>query len=56
LLLHGEPGSRNGGRLARYEMLPNADPQATLDEASLPAPMRHRARRLFGATVALRNQ
>lgn len=56
LLLHGEPGSRTGSQLSRYELLPNADPQASVDEAGLPAIMRHRTRRLFGATVALRNQ
>ncbi len=56
LLLHGEPGSRTGSQLSRYELLPNADPQALVDEAGLPTTMRHRARRLFGTTVALRNQ
>jgi len=55
LLLHGERGSRGGARLSSYELLPGADPDARIDEASLPAPMQHRARRLFTATVALRN-
>lgn len=55
LLLHGERGSRGGNRLSSYELLPGADPGARIDEASLPAPMQHRARRLFTATVALRN-
>lgn len=55
LLLHGERGSRGGSRLSSYELLPGADPGARIDEASLPAPMQHRARRRFTATVALRN-
>lgn len=55
LLLHGERGSRGGSRLSTYELLPGADPAARLDEASLPPAMQHRARRLFAATVALRN-
>jgi len=55
LLLHGERGSRIGSRLSSYDLLPGADPAARLDEASLPPPMQHRARRLFSATVALRN-
>ena len=55
LLLHGEPGSRGGGPPGIYELLPGADPDARIDEASLPEPMRRRARRLFTATVALRN-
>lgn len=55
LLLHGERGSRGGGLPSSYELLPGADPDARIDEASLPEPMRHRARRLFTATVALRN-
>jgi len=55
LLLHGERGSRIGSRLGSYDLLPGADPSARLDEASLPPAMRHRARRLFAATVALRN-
>ncbi|SFG79154.1 type IV pilus assembly protein PilW [Duganella sp. CF458] len=55
LLLHGERGSRSGNRLSSYELLPGADPGARIDEAGLPAPMQHRARRMFTATVALRN-
>lgn len=55
LLLHGEPGSRSGAVLGSYELLPGADPGARLDEASLPPPMQRRARRVFTATVALRN-
>lgn len=55
LLLHGERGSRPGGHLGSYELLPGTDPAASIDEASLPEPMQHRARRLFTATVALRN-
>jgi type IV pilus assembly protein PilW len=55
LLLHGERGSRSGSVLASYALLPGADPAARVDEASLPPPMQHRARRLFAATVALRN-
>lgn len=51
LLLHGERGSRGGSLLSSYELLPGA----RIDEASLPAPMQRRARRLFTATVALRN-
>ncbi|KQZ30438.1 PilW family protein [Duganella sp. Root1480D1] len=56
LLLHGERGSRAGNLLSSYELLPGADPAARIDEASLPLPMQHRARRLFTATVAVRNQ
>jgi len=55
LLLHGERGSRSGNVLASYDMLPGADAGARIDEAHLPPSMRHRARRLFAATVALRN-
>jgi type IV pilus assembly protein PilW len=55
LLLHGEPGSRHAGQLGSYELLPGADPAARVDEAYLPDTMRYRARRLFSATVALRN-
>jgi len=55
LLLHGEPGSRGGRLTGSYELLPGADPGARIDEASLPEPMRRRARRLFTTTVALRN-
>ena len=55
LLLHGEPGSRHAGQPGSYALLPGADPEARIDEAYLPEPMRHRARRLFSATVALRN-
>jgi len=55
LLLHGERGSRIGNRLSGYDLLPGADASAHLDEASLPPGMQHRARRLFAATVALRN-
>jgi len=55
LLLHGEVGSRLGDKLASYALLPDADPAARIDEAALPIPMRHRARRVFSATVALRN-
>ncbi|WP_342119243.1 PilW family protein [Pseudoduganella sp. OTU4001] len=56
LLLHGERGSRPGSQLSRYELLPGADPEARIDEAGLPPAMRHRTRRLFTASVALRNQ
>lgn len=55
LLLHGERGSRIGSRLSSYDLLPGADASAHLDEANLPPAMQHRARRLFAATVALRN-
>ena len=55
LLLHGEPGSRTGRLLDSYDLLGGADPAARLAEASLPLPMQQRARRLFSATVALRN-
>ena len=55
LLLHGERGSRSGGVLASYDMLPGADAGARLDEDRLPPSMRQRARRMFAATVALRN-
>ncbi|KQV46650.1 PilW family protein [Duganella sp. Root198D2] len=55
LLLHGERGSRSGNLLSSYELFPGADPGAHIDEASLPEPMRHLARRLFTASVALRN-
>ncbi|MCE3263964.1 MAG: pilus assembly protein PilW [Pseudoduganella sp.] len=55
LLLHGERGSRPGTLLASYELLPGADPDAVISEANLPAAMRQRTRRLFTATVALRN-
>ncbi|WP_426344633.1 PilW family protein [Pseudoduganella sp. R-32] len=55
LLLHGERGSRAGGRLGSYDLLPGLDPGARIDEAGLPQPMQRRARRLFTATVALRN-
>lgn len=55
LLLHGESGSRSSSQLGSYELLPGGDPQARIDEAQLPQAMRHRARRLFSATVALRN-
>ena len=51
LLLHGERGSRTGYALGGYELLPGV----RIDEASLPEPMQRRARRLFTATVALRN-
>jgi type IV pilus assembly protein PilW len=51
LLLHGERGSRTGDVLGSYELLPGV----RIDEASLPEPMQRRARRLFTATVALRN-
>jgi len=51
LLLHGERGSRTGDALGGYELLPGV----RIDEASLPEPMQRRARRLFTATVALRN-
>ncbi|MTW09323.1 pilus assembly protein PilW [Pseudoduganella eburnea] len=51
LLLHGERGSRTGTRLSIYELLPGEH----LDEARLPPAMQRRARRLFAATVALRN-
>lgn len=51
LLLHGEPGSRPDGALGSYELLPGVH----IDEAGLPPDMQHRARRLFTATVALRN-
>jgi type IV pilus assembly protein PilW len=51
LLLHGERGSRIGGQLGSYELLPGE----RLDEARLPPAMQRRARRLFTATVALRN-
>jgi type IV pilus assembly protein PilW len=56
LLLHGERGSRLTGPLASYALFPDADPQARIDEASLPASMQRRARRQFMATIALRNQ
>lgn len=56
LLLHGERGSRPGRRLTSYELLPGADPEARIDEASLPESMRHRTRRLLTASIALRNQ
>ncbi|WP_426342203.1 PilW family protein [Pseudoduganella sp. S-14] len=56
LLLHGERGSRAGSRIGSYDLLPGLDPGARIDEAGLPQPMQHRARRLFTATVALRNQ
>jgi len=52
LLLHGERGSRSDGALSSYDLLPGV----SLDEANLPGPMQHRARRLFTATVALRNR
>jgi type IV pilus assembly protein PilW len=55
LLLHGERGSRARDRPASFRLLPGADPDARIDEASMPEPMRYRARRLFAATVALRN-
>lgn len=55
LLLHGERGSRSGSALASYELLPGADADARLDEVRLPPSMRQRARRVFAATVALRN-
>ncbi|XLZ72315.1 PilW family protein [Massilia sp. SR12] len=55
LLLHGERGSRPGPLLSDYALLPGADPAAHVDEASLPPSMQHRTRRVFGATVALRN-
>ncbi len=55
LLLHGERGSRARDLPASYRLLPGADPDARIDEASMPEPMRYRARRLFAATVALRN-
>lgn len=51
LLLRGERGSRPGTQLSSYELLPGA----SLDESTLPKPMQHRTRRLFAATVALRN-
>lgn len=51
LLLHGEQGSRPGGVLSSYDLLPGV----RLDEARLPLSMQHRARRLFTATFALRN-
>lgn len=51
LLLHGERGSRVGDALSSYDLLPGT----RIDEASLPEPMQRRARRLFTATVALRN-
>lgn len=51
LLLHGERGSRTGNQLSTYELLPGE----RLDEARLPPAMQRRARRLFAATVALRN-
>jgi len=52
LLLHGERGSRSDGALSSYDLLPGV----RLDEARLPGPMQNRARRLFTATVALRNR
>ncbi|HEY0587576.1 MAG TPA: PilW family protein [Pseudoduganella sp.] len=55
LLLHGERGSRVRDLPGSYQLLPGADPDARIDEASMPEPMRYRARRLFAATVALRN-
>ncbi|WP_374580843.1 PilW family protein [Pseudoduganella sp.] len=55
LLLHGERGSRPGPLLSSYALLPGDDAAALVDEASLPPAMRHRARRIFGTTVALRN-
>jgi len=51
LLLHGERGSRVGDALSSYDLLPGT----RIDEASLAEPMQRRARRLFTATVALRN-
>lgn len=55
LLLHGERGSRPGKLLTSYALLPGADPAAFIDEASLPPSMQRRTRRVFSATVALRN-
>lgn len=55
LLLHGESSARTDAPLVSYAMLPGADPAARIDEASLPPAMQHRVRRLFGATLALRN-
>lgn len=55
LLLHGERGSRPEGPLASHVLFPGADPDARVDEAMLPEPMRRRVRRQFNATVALRN-
>ncbi|MYN05552.1 pilus assembly protein PilW [Pseudoduganella sp. DS3] len=55
LLLHGERGSRPGMLLSSYALLPGADPAAHVNEAALPSSMQHRTRRVFGATVALRN-
>ncbi len=55
LLLHGERASRPGSLLGSYRLLPGADPAARIDEVSLPAAMQRRARRMFAATVALRN-
>ncbi len=55
LLLHGERGSRIGGRLISYDLLPGADPSARLNEADLPPAMQRRSRGLFSATLALRN-
>jgi len=54
-LLHGERGSRARDLPGSYQLLPGTDPDARIDEASMPEPMRYRARRLFAATVALRN-
>jgi type IV pilus assembly protein PilW len=51
LLLHGEPGSRSGGTLGSYELLPGE----RFEEASLPQSMQQRTRRLFTASAALRN-
>jgi type IV pilus assembly protein PilW len=60
LLLHGEAGMRDGGRPLRYalvgETYTGADPGTHIDEATLPAPLRARPRRLFETAVTVRNR
>jgi len=64
LLLHGESGTRTGGERMAFDLFGAAytvaaggsDVGTRIDEASLPAPMRGRARRLFEAAVLLRNR
>ncbi|QBE62393.1 PilW family protein [Pseudoduganella lutea] len=60
LLLHGEAQSRAGSLPVRYHLFGTPpqpdDPGTVVDEATLPAPLRLRARRVFEQTVLLRNR